>query len=454
MSMTIPGWTRQQWVDYTGLWATCAFGFCAWLSPAGANIALVLLALGFFFSPAARRAFRRDPLCLLFLGFAAYAVLSAIAATVEFPESGRLQYRDTSNWLKLFAFWPVAWWLRGDPKRIDALLLLALSGLLVGMLRHADWSALLRLEVGARTGFQQKIIFSGLVSGTSLLGLLLLAPRIIRRNRVSLNPPLASPGVVRGMLIFLWLSALYLLGYMLISSFSRGAWLAFALSASVTLAWRFLIPLLCGSIPWKSALPWIMLTLAGLGVFGAINADRIKARVGAERGVYSSVLQGEQAELPRTSLGFRVNVQKFAVDKWLERPLLGWGTGTVEHLLAHSNQQQLLHPSHKGGVDWMDHFHNTYLEILVRFGLVGAALLTAGLVLLLRAVLRAWQGGLIPQDYFLFYGGSFGLLAIWSLFDFRALHGDWRAYWVILAGAAYSVPLHSLQPRLSDQEPP
>ena len=25
---------------------------------------------------------------------------------------------------------------------------------------------------------------------------------------------------------------------------------------------------------------------------------------------------------------------------------------------------------------------------------------------------------------------------------------------LILAGAAYSVPLHSLQPRLSDQEPP
>ena len=90
----------------------------------------------------------------------------------------------------------------------------------------------------------------------------------------------------------------------------------------------------------------------------------------------------------------------------------------------------------------MDHLHNSYLEILLRFGIIGALLLTVAALLLINAVVRAHRAGLIPRDYFLFLLGSFGLVAIWSLFDFRALHADWRAYWLLLAGAAYTFRLH------------
>ena len=90
----------------------------------------------------------------------------------------------------------------------------------------------------------------------------------------------------------------------------------------------------------------------------------------------------------------------------------------------------------------MDQLHNTYLEILVRFGIVGALLLITGALLLIRAVFRAYGAGLMPRDYFLFLLGSFGLVAVWSLFDFRALHTDWRAYWACLAGTAYTFQLH------------
>lgn len=429
----ISGYPSQKIIDYTGRLATCAFGFFAWLSTAGANFALVALLLAFILCRPVWPLCRRDPLVWLSIVFAAYVALRTDFAIKEFPETRHLQIKDAGNWLKLFAFWPVAWWLKGDLKRINRVLVLGVSGLMLGMLMHADWQSLVHMRLMERTGFKLKIVFSGLISATVILGLLVFAPRIWARDQKM---------AARITFIALWLAGLYLAAYMLLTSLSRGAWLAAVLVISVTVFLRYAVHIKTPRTSLAKMIPVTLLALVIAGGLAVLNLERIQSRLYAEGDEAAALLHGEHQQLPRTSLGFRFHVQLLGLEKWLERPFLGWGTGSTEYLIAHSGRAQLLHPSAEGGVEWMDHLHNTYLEILLRFGILGALLLTTGALLLISAVFRAYRTGAVSRDYFLFLLGSFGLVAIWSLFDFRALHADWRAYWVLLAGMAYTFDLH------------
>ena len=427
-----PRLNLQQVRHYTGILAACAFAFFAWLSTTGANIALGVFLLVFILSPAAWLAARRDPLMWLFVIVAGYVALRTFVAIEEFPETRAQQLKDARNWLKLFAVLPMAWWLRGNLVRINLVMILAVSGLLLGMLAYVDWAALLHGQVTHRTGFKLSIIFSGLVSGTVLLGLLVFAPRIWAAG----GRPL-----FRYLRIGCWFLCLYLSAYMLISSLSRGAWLATALAMLLVLFARSGFLRRPAEAPAVKALPWALLILGSLSVVLVLNNGKIQSRLQREGDVVASLLKGDIDNLPRTSMSYRIHLKRFGLKKWTERPFLGWGTGSTREVIRTSNNRDLQVVRKSRGETrllWMSHLHDTYLEVLLRFGAVGGLLFAFGTLLILRTLSLAHRSGALPQDYWLFSIGSFGLLAIWSLFDFRALHGDWRAYWVILAGIAYS----------------
>ncbi len=422
----------HKYVDYTGVTAALAFAFFAWLSAAGANIALALFSLAFLLAPSAWPMFRRDPMFRLFAAFSIYMAIGAYFAIEEFTDTRKLQIRDASNWLKLFAFLPLAWWLRGDLRRIHRTLILAAAGLLIGMLWKADWSNVYHMTVTARTGFKLRIIFAGLVSASAILGLLVFTPRIWS----------SRAGTPRDLLrLACWLSALYLSSFMLLSSKSRGAWLAALIAVPIALGIRCFSHGGQTDLPIRTSAPFLLLALGVVAGLFALNQDEIRTRLIQENRAVSSILQGENEPLPRTSIGFRHDVQKFGLQKFLQRPWFGWGPGSTEHLIETSGRPELIHPQEKGA-DWMDHFHNTYLEILVRFGLLGALVLLATVLLMMKNVWRGYKTGILPKDHFAFLTGCFILLAVWSLFDFRILHGDCRAYWILLAGIAHSFAWH------------
>ncbi|WP_133718613.1 O-antigen ligase family protein [Methylocaldum gracile] len=421
-----------QYANYTGVTAALAFAFFAWLSPAGTNIALAAFSLAFLLNPSAWPVFRRDPMFGLFAAFAIYVAIGAYFAIDEFPETRKLQIRDASNWLKLFAFLPLAWWLRGDLRRIHWTLILATGGLLIGMLWKADWSNLYHMTVAERTGFKLRIIFSGLVSASAILGLLIYTPRIWSTRTSPLNDLFR---------LACWLAALYLSSFMLISSKSRGAWLAALIAVPSALGIHYFWKTKRTDLQLGKSVPFMLLALGVVVGLFALNHGEIRTRIDQENAVVSSILQGENQHLPRTSIGYRHDIQKFGLQKYLDRPWFGWGPGSTEHLVEISGQPELIHPQAKGAA-WMDHFHNTYLEILVRFGLLGALVLAATVLLVIKNVWHSYKTGILPKDHFAFLAGCFILLAVWSLFDFRILHGDCRAYWILLAGIAYSFAWH------------
>jgi O-antigen ligase len=431
-------------VSYTGRWQALrprigvaglfVFAFAAWFSVAAANIGLGLLVLAFLADRSAWDRLRSDPLARWGLAFAGYLVVRALWAAWELPQTAADQAQGVADWLKLWLFVCVAWWLHADLRHVHWALALALAGLLAGMLAHIDWGQLQGLSRGERSGFQLRAIAFGLYSSTALLGLWVLAPRLWR----SVKGP-----VYRSLTVILSLLAMALLAQGLISTQSRGAWMAALLVMPAILLMRVWVAWQrrAGRRPRTLALAvGGALLLAGLV---AVNWSTIQHRLGEEQETLGVIARGDFAHVPLSPIGWRVHLYRFGLEKFAERPLLGWGPGSTQYLISHSGRAELQLPYWKGGLTWLDHLHNTYLEVLVRFGLVGALLLLGAFGSLVRGLWIAYRSGRLPVDYALFLLGGFGLTAIWNLFDFRLTHFDWRFYWLLLAGTAYSFTLQA-----------
>jgi O-antigen ligase len=89
----------------------------------------------------------------------------------------------------------------------------------------------------------------------------------------------------------------------------------------------------------------------------------------------------------------------------------------------------------------LDHLHNTYLELLLQFGMVGLALWFGIFVSLFVSIRRARDLGRLDADVARFLVVSIVYLSLWNLIDFHATHQAWRGLWALLAGSALSVGL-------------
>lgn len=421
----LPSMTRARFVDTLGFTGLLLFAASAWLSTTGTTIALIVMALALLADPKVYRVFPRDPLFQLALIFSAYIALIGHRAILEFPETRSLQIADGISWTKLYWFFLIGWWLKGDARRIDITLLVAFLGLLINAFKYADPKLIASIATGTRTGFHLSTLGFGLIVANILFALLILAPRCWGKSPAKTHIPR----------IILWCGGVILVNYGLLASGARSAWLALAITTP-PLVW----------IRYRSLFTSHKLVITGLAVILLVwigagpGSHLIKSRIGEEHHSISQLASGEYAHLPRTSIGYRVDVQLFGLQKWLEHPWTGWGPGSSGYLIQHSQNPKLIHKDPLGTM-WLAHLHNAYLEILVRLGLIGAALLAITLYLLFKSLRLAYLAQRLSPDHNLFFMGSLMMFLVWSFFDFHVLHWDIRNYWLILVGAVYSYRL-------------
>ena len=134
-------------------------------------------------------------------------------------------------------------------------------------------------------------------------------------------------------------------------------------------------------------------------------------------------------------------------EKWQERRLLGWGPGSTENLIIQESNPLLSQSItlKDGSTETLHlyHLHSLYLELLVRFGVLGTGLLIALPLLLLSNVGKAYIEGMIPWDYTCFLFAGWALLAIMVASDFQLFKFAWRNYCVIWAALTYAVQFPS-----------
>jgi O-antigen ligase len=402
--------------------------------PEACNLGLILVLVALIADPNARSVLARDRLFAVALVLAAYILLRSAWAVVEVPALANDHLIEGLKWLRLLLFVGLALVLARSDAGVAVVLMLALAGMLAKLMASGDWlrlGAVLSGEV--RTGFGFRPLPLALYSSTAILGLLVLAPRLLagasRRSRIL---RMAGWIVALAVLVIAFVGAQgrsALIGALLV--FPLVLWARYRESGKHWLAW---------STGRKAALATVAALILSMAAGTLVHVAK---RTAGEQEAVSSAVRGESDASPESSLVLRFNVNRFGLMKWLERPIFGWGPDATEHLIAESRSPALMMKRRTRGLSPLNQLHNAYLEVLVRFGLVGALLLAAMLLMLVQRLWIAYRRGVAPRDYALFVFGALALMAVWSLFNSNAHRQDWQNFWLLIAAAAYSFYLRA-----------
>jgi O-antigen ligase len=402
------------------------FAGTAVLSVSGAALAAVIMLLAWSLSlPRVWQSIRPDPVFWLVLACLVYVLCSALLAAHRLPETAAWQWEQAGKWAWLALLPVVAWWLRSGPRRFYIAFTLFAAGAFLRMALNTPWEHLGDLVTGVYRpwGFGLwHISFSAYLAIISL-GLVLFSRRVL----VAVGP---GPG--RWLVVAGILAALLLCGVGIVVGKSRGTWLAMvAVFPVIVLAYLHSLRRQGNAISWKSlGLGGAVLAVALAAGLGP-GLEHVSDRLFAEQETYESLLERDVSQVPLSSVGTRIHLYKYGFERWLERPVFGWGAGSEAYLIESTG----LFTGHYRP----PHFHNIVLEILVRFGLVGLLLVSAVFWLIYRDIWRAYRSGRLPADWFYFFVGTLAFSLVWGMADIRVVKWDYRYFTLLFLGAAYAL---------------
>ena len=435
---------RLDWAGRIGLGAFFLF------YQLNATVGYVGLALvtGVFFCQARRWAaiLKNDWVARLYVVLVLYILGYAAWAVHEFPQTLAAQRVAVFDWMHWLLFIPVAWVLRQQKAYLNTFLLLLAAGVLARILIHVEWGKLATIFSWPRMGFGLTETVFAPLAGISALGLLILGARVSARA--------AQAGRWWGLaLSAAWLAGLAVFLQSLVLSQTRGVWLAAVLVFPLALAARFHDWLRRRAFKSAQNLAGMALALAMLGVFIHLNSTPLASRIQSESlqshpSVETKAVEGGNTVVVTTGISYRLILWRIGFDNWKQRPFLGWGPGTSEYLVQKADNDLLnQHVTLSDGRELslhLTHLHSLYLEILVRFGLLGAALFFLPPLLMLRGAKTAYQRGMIPWDYACFIAAGWAFTSLVAFTDFQIFKFAWRNYCVIWAALTYAVYLETI----------
>ncbi len=413
------------WTTQIGLGGLYLFSFFAFLGQVGSAVGLFLMLIAITGSfREVRRELSRDPAFWMACAFILYLIVNAYLAANEFPRTATEQWKGARNWGRLVVFLVLAWWMRGDPKRIYWSFLLALLGLFVHLVVSFDLSNIEIALRSGRTGFAYSIMFAGILSGACLIAMLIFTPKILN----SRSRPLSKLAIG-----LLWFAGFAILLQLQITAQSRGAWVATSLG--LLLASLVIVRHLDRK---KLAIFGVMFSI--LVLIAMQNSSTVEQRLTKDRATISAFLNGAQMEqIPFQSMGARLHLLHYGLKRWLERPLLGWGPGT--EIEKHFSPQDFSEPIDRlqaSNLPRFAHLHNGFLTILAQLGIVGAGLFGLLGIFVLRQLMAAYRKKLIPDDLSAATSGILLILLLSNLANSRFAVLDFQFLATLAMSAAYT----------------
>jgi len=310
-------WIKSAEMGWTG---AMVFSLCAWFAPALANIGLLLMLIALLTGDRQRlRLLWQDSLFRLFLVLVVYLFVQAGWFYFDSPELLDQHWLGGIKMLLPFLFFLPAIWMQGEYQRIVKLLLLALAGLVVGILANQDWAQWHFMIRGLRSGHDRWwYTTAGLFAATALVGIMIFLPRLVAGDLP--RKKLAARCVVLSMILLLLTQAV-------IVSQSRNIWLGLALVGPVALiaVYRNRLPVLRLLVTNRMGLAMAMGIVACVGALLLFSAGNIDRRLGQEHDAVSKLFGGDIRQVPISSLGLRFHLNRFGYLHWLQRPVFGWG---------------------------------------------------------------------------------------------------------------------------------
>jgi O-antigen ligase len=373
----------NKWWLFVGCISLYGFVFLKLPAIAVSGFFHALMVLAFFVSAAkAPLEAKKDPAWFLIASAVLITLFIYAWSNLFFPEYAEV-YPSTGKLLSLCQFFLIAWWLGGQTRNVLWLLTAALTGFIVWLLMRDVWSEFSVGFAGNRATFGMhnpqvpSIYFS-----VAFLGWVLFFRRII------------SSDTGRGSLVrrLIWVVGTVILMIGCVFTQTRVAWLGIVVALSVV---AFTV-LLYQRYSVRQVMTGFVITMGMSVALIYPMSDMISKRLGSESTVIHQILQGDADNVPYSSFGLRVHTWIEAW-KWIkQRPVTGWGYGVREKVFSESTTLP----------DWViqhiGHFHNSYIEILLSYGLIGIFFVMSIFYVIAWQAWLAWRSGIMPTDVFLF----------------------------------------------------
>lgn len=347
---------------------------------------------------------------------AQYFLISWLQPLARESDPGALQ-----DWFILWLFPVVAWALKEKSAGFVRLVFgLAAVGLLVPVVWYIQWAELADF-FGKRQEYQISHVPMGLYAGLVVFGLIVFLDALV-------SAATSTGRWFRIGAIGLWAVVLVLALIVFVTTQSRGSWLAFSITAIVAVVLLLvmrrsdvLVMLRKHRIPLALALGLVL-------VFLWFTHGVLEDRIVRESEVYQTLPTLDRESIPYTSVGRRMHMWIYGVERWVEQPILGWGMGAARELLE-EDPGLARHP----------HFHNAYLQIGVELGLLGLLFYGGMIVLLLLRLIGRFQMHGVPLDLFIFVLGAWVMILSWGLIDTRFAQSDGRFLFLMLLGVTMAL---------------
>lgn len=304
---------------------------------------------------------------------------------------------------KWFLFVGIAFWLGGMRRQVLSMLLFSLIGFMATCFLFDgsidQWSHGLqgkRIDLDIRNAQHAAMFF-----GVAVIGLLCFSRDCFSAGRLS---ALTVPFWVISF-------AVCLLGVFVTQT--RAVWLSLTVTAFLAIL-VFSIAIFKGrgsrSIKRQGVVALVCI-IALLATAGTVFKDTLERRLAAENSVVANAWQGNWEAVPYSSIGNRLHTWRAGLEWFAERPIVGWGGEGRGLVIDHT------HWLPQSVKDDYGHLHNTLLDFVVSYGLLGLTVIVVLVIWTGLGSWKAWRAGVMPTEVFSFGWAFFFYYFIVSLFE-------------------------------------
>ena len=317
----------------------------------------------------------------------------------------------------LFFFVGIAYWLKGDQRRVIIVLLSFCFGVLFTFGYHSSFFSVFKTGLdGARVDFNYRNAQHGsLISGTCFLFFVALL-----WNSKTKKLTITNIGIFIGILLF---------GIFSVILQSRQSW--FAITAALAI-----LPLLKNGNYWPKRNVVIIYGIIFITMLSLYHVPFIKGRLlsgFAHPGDMHAIITGNWNEVKDVSIGVRLKTWLEAIQWFMHYPLFGTGLGSQSLVITMSKTL----PAYI--TNEFRHLHNSNMETLVCWGIAGFMVLYYTLFSVTRQVLLCSETSRFIKML------TVSFIVYWLIINnFESFFYMRSGQWVfsVFMGAIYSVALH------------
>lgn len=404
---------------------------------------LILLFVPMVMAPSNRH-LRRDPAIVLGICFFLFTVFSIIWHRLTLPD----YFPETTSdrrFLRVLYFIAIAYAIsRSRVLAAWRLLGVSLAGLITYMVFQFNSAEWVQAWHGERTDFGiHNAQHTGIVFATCLLALSIFTPRFYTWTR-------NIPKMAALLCLLLWACAALFSLWVIFISQTRAVWLGLCITAVCLPLFLGLAYRLHGHPQLSLRKPFLIgvasVTLLGLLAISLDAPTIVVDRFNSEKVTWESLRQAaSHEEHDLSSIEIRVASWSAAAGWIMEKPYMGWGGRGSRPLIRNSD---LFSDAFK---EQFNHLHNSYLQVLVEIGFIGALFITALMTIIGRATIKAYQSQRMPLDVFLFAWVFFIFWLIVSTFESYIIYPSGTYLVGIVTAFFYSYCLRQKNPEGSNQ---